>query len=172
MLPGADGIELMERVPELAGVPVIFISGYRREETIARVLDLGAADYIVKPFSPTELVARIRAVLRRRAEPGEFAVGDLRIRYGPREVRVGGRPVELTPTEFGLLRVLSLKAGRVVTTNSLLRQVWGRRGGGDSERVRTYVKKLRRKLGDDAANPAYIFNKRGVGYRMAGPERD
>ncbi len=172
MLPGADGIELMERVPELAGLPVIFISGYRREETIARVLDLGAADYIVKPFSPMELVARIRATLRRQAEPEQFEVGDLRIRYGPREVSVGGRPVDLTATEFGLLRALSLNPGRVVTTNSLLRQVWGRRGGGDSERVRTYVKKLRRKLGDDAANPAYIFNKRGVGYRMAGPERD
>ena len=171
MLPGTDGIELMERVPELAGLPVIFISGYRREETIARVLELGAADYIVKPFSPTELVARIRAALRRRAEPEEFVVGDLRIRYAEREVSIGGRPVELTPTEFGLLRVLSLNAGRVVTTSSLLRRVWGRRGGGDSERVRTYVKKLRRKLGDAAANPVYIFNKRGVGYRLTRPER-
>ena len=171
MLPGADGIELMERVPELAGVPVIFISGYRREETIARVLELGAEDYIVKPFSPTELVARIRAALRRRAEPKDFEVGDLRIRYAEREVSIGGRPVELTATEFGLLRVLSLDAGRVVTTNSLLRQVWGRRGGGDSERVRTYVKKLRHKLGDDAANPVYIFNKRGVGYLLAAPTK-
>ena len=170
MLPGADGVELMESVPELAGVPVIFVSGYRRDETIARVLELGAADYIVKPFSPTELVARIRAVLRRGAEPEQFEVGDLSIRYGEREVSVAGRGADLTATEYELLRVLSLNAGRVVTTNSLLRQVWGRRGGGDSERVRTYVKKLRRKLGDDAANPTYIFNKHGVGYRMAKPD--
>ena len=171
MLPGSDGIELMERVPELAGVPVIVISGYRRDETIARAFELGAADYIVKPFSPAELVARIRAALRRAAEPGEFEVGDLHIRYNEHEVSIGGRPVELTATEFALLRALSLDAGNVVTNRSLLRQVWGRRGGGDSVRVRTYVKKLRRKLGDDAANPVYIFNKRGVGYRMANPDR-
>ena len=98
-------------------------------------------------------------------------MGDLRIRYGERQVSVGGRPVELTATEFALLRALSLDAGNVVTTRSLLRQVWRRRGGGDSVRVRTYVKRLRRKLGDDAENPTYIFNKRGVGYRMAGPDR-
>ena len=171
MLPGADGIELMEQVPELANLPVIFVSGYSREETIARVLEMGAVDYIVKPVSPMELVARIRAALRRAAVPEEFEVGDLCIRYGERQVSVGGRPVELTATEFALLRALSLDAGNVVTTRSLLRQVWGRRGGGDSVRVRTYVKRLRRKLGDDAANPTYIFNKRGVGYRMAIPDR-
>ncbi len=171
MLPGSDGIELMERLPELAGLPVIVISGYRRDETIARAFELGAADYLVKPFSPTELVARIRAALRRAAEPDEFESGDLRIRYNEREVSIGGRQVDLTATEFALLRALSLDAGNVVTTRSLLRQVWGRRGGGDSVRVRTYVKKLRRKLGDDAANPMYIFNKRSVGYRMANPDR-
>ena len=170
MLPGTDGVELMESVPELAGLPVIFISGYSRDETIARVLELGAADYIVKPFSPTELVARIRAVLRRWAEPEQFRLGDLSIRYDERAVSVSGRGVDLTATEYELLRVLSLNAGRVMTTNSLLRQVWGRRGGGNSQRVRTYVKKLRRKLGDDAANPTYIFNKHGVGYRMAKPD--
>ncbi len=171
MLPGTDGVELLESVPELSGLPVIFISGYRRDETIARVLELGAADYIVKPFSPTELVARIRAVLRRWAEPEQFEVGDLSIRYDEREVTLAGRGVDLTATEYGLLRVLSTNAGRFMTTNSLLRQVWGRRGGGNSARVRTYVKKLRRKLGDDAANPTYIFNERGVGYRMAKPDR-
>ena len=82
---------------------------------------------------------------------------------------MAGRPVELTATEYELLRVLSLNAGRVVTYDTLLRQVWSRRRGGDSEPVRTYVKKLRQKLGDDAANPAYIFNERGIGYRMAKP---
>ena len=171
MLPGTDGIELMERVPELAGLPVIFISRYRRDETIARVLELGAADYIVKPFSPTELVARIRAALRRWADPEEFESGDLRIRYDEHEVFVAGRRIELTATEFGLLRVLSRNAPRVVTNNDLLREVWGWRGGGESARVRTFVKKLRRKLGDDAGEPVYIFNVRGVGYRMRRPER-
>ena len=169
MLPGTDGIELMNQVPELAYLPVIFISGYGRDETIARALESGAADYIVKPFSPTELVARVRAVLRDRAEPETFVLGDLAIDYGPRRVSLAGRVVPLTATEFDLLRVLSLKAGHVVTTPALLRQVWGRRQADDAHRVRTAVKRLRQKLGAAAANPAYIFNEHGVGYRMPDP---
>ena len=170
MLPGTDGIALMERIPELGDLPVIFISAYGRDETIARALETGAADYIVKPFSPTELVARIRAALRREADPEPYVLGELEIRYEERRVRVAGREVELTATEFELLRVLSRGAGRVSTTDDLLRQVWARRHPGDVELVRTYVKKLRRKLGDDAARPAYIVNVRGVGYRMARPD--
>ena len=96
MLPGTDGIELMRTVPELADLPVIFISGYGRDETVARALEAGAADYIVKPFSPTELTARIRAVLRRRADPEPFVLGDLAIDYDRRRVTVAGREVELT----------------------------------------------------------------------------
>ena len=169
MLPGADGIELMERVPELGDLPVIFISAYGRDETIARALEAGAADYIVKPFSPTELVARIRAALRREADPEPYRLGDLEIRYEERRVRVAGSDVALTATEYELLRVLSRGGARVSSIESLLRQVWRGRNNGDAERLRTYVKKLRRKLGDDAANPAYIVNERGVGYRMARP---
>ena len=169
MLPGTDGIELMERIPELGDLPVIFISAYGRDETIARALEAGAADYIVKPFSPTELVARIRAALRRAADPEPYVLGDLAIRYEERRVSVAGRDVALTATEYELLRVLSRGAGRVSTTDDLLRRVWGGRHNGDTELVRTYVKKLRRKLGDDAAKPAYIVNVRGVGYRMARP---
>ena len=169
MLPGTDGIELMGRVPELADLPVIFISGYGRDETIARALEAGAADYIVKPFSPTELTARIRAALRRQAEPEPYLLGDLAIHYEERRVSVAGRAVQLTATEYELLRVLSRNAGRVSTYEALLRQVWGGRHDGDTELVRTFVKKLRRKLGDDAASPAYIVNERGVGYRMARP---
>ena len=169
MLPGTDGIELMERVPELADLPVIFISGYGRDETIARALEAGAADYIVKPFSPMELTARIRAALRKQAEPEPYLLGGLAIHYEERRVSVAGRPVQLTATEYELLRVLSRNAGRVSTYEALLRQVWGGRHNGDTELVRTFVKKLRRKLGDDAASPAYIVNERGVGYRMARP---
>ena len=169
MLPGTDGIELMERVPELADLPVIFISGYGRDETIARALEAGATDYIVKPFSPMELTARIRAALRKQAEPEPYLLGDLEIHYEERRVSVAGRPVQLTATEYELLRVLSRNAGRVSTYEALLRQVWGGRHNGDTELVRTFVKKLRRKLGDDAASPAYIVNERGVGYRMARP---
>ena len=169
MLPGTDGIELMQTVPELADLPVIFISGYGRDETIARALEAGASDYIVKPFSPTELTARIRAVLRRRADPEPFVLGDLAIDYDRRQVTVAGRPVALTATEYELLRVLSLNAGRVTTSESLLNRVWAGRGNGDTKVVRAFVKQLRQKLGDDAANPAWIFNVRGVGYRMPRP---
>ena len=169
LLPGTDGIELMGSVPELADLPVIFISGYGRDETIARALEAGAADYIVKPFCPAELTARNRAALRRRAEPEPFVLGDLAIHYEERRVTVGGRPVRLTATEYDLLRVLSVNAGRVSTYSSLIRQVWGGQDSGDPELVRTFVKNLRQKLDDSATRPAYIFNERGVGYRMAKP---
>ena len=169
MLPGTDGIELMQRVPEMADRPVIFISGYGRDETIARALETGADDYIVKPFSPTELVARVQAALRRRAEPEPFLLGDLAIHYERRRVTVAGRPVKLTATEYELLRVLSLSAGRVVTYDALLRRAWSGRESGGPKVVRAFVKTLRRKLGEDASRPAYIFNERGVGYRMAEP---
>ena len=167
MLPDTDGIELMQRVSQLADQPVIFISAYGRDETIARALSSGAADYIVKPFSPTELVARIAAALRGRAEPEPFVLGDLAIHYDERRVTVAGRPVEFTATEFALLRALSLNAGRVLTYDALLRQVWGDRDTADTDLVRVFIQKLRRKLGDDPKAPAYIFNHRGVGYRMA-----
>ena len=169
MLPGTDGIELMKRVPELADLPVIFISGYGRDETIAKALESGAADYIVKPFSPTELVARVQAAIRSRAAPETFVHGELAVDYGQRRVSVAGRAVPLTATEFELLRILSVNGGRVVTTEALLRQVWGSRSSSDTDRVRTVVKKLRAKLGDDAAKPTYIVTEYGVGYRMATP---
>ena len=169
MLPGTDGIELMQKVPELADLPVIFISGYGRDETIARALEAGADDYIVKPFSPTELTARIRAVLRRRADPEPFVLGALAIDHARRRVTVAGRALELTATEYELLRALSRGAGRVLTHETLLRQVWAGRPNSNPKIVRAYVKRLRSKLGDDAVNPAWIFNERGVGYRMALP---
>ena len=170
MLPGTDGIELMQTVPELSDLPVIFISGYGRDETIARALEAGADDYVVKPFSPTELTARIRAALRRRANPAPFVLGALAIDYERRRVSVAGRPVTLTATEYELLRVLAQAAGRVLTHEALLRQVWAGRNTGDPKRVRAYVKRLRNRLGDDAADPAYIVNERGVGYRMPRPD--
>ena len=115
MLPGADGIELMEHIPELADLPAIFLSGYRRDETIARALELGAADYVVKLFSPTELTARVQAALRRSAGADAFVLGDLAIDYEGRRVTLAGRVVELTATEYQLLRVLSVRAGRTTT---------------------------------------------------------
>ena len=174
MLPGTDGIELMREHPRsMADVPVIFLSAYGQEETIARAFANGADDYVVKPFSPMELVARIKAALRKReapewAEPSEpFVLGDLTIDYAERRVTLAGRPVQLTAIEYGLLFELSVNAGRVMTYDRLLRRVWGLRRSGDSRRVRTAAKQLRRKLGDDANNPTYILNEPRVGYRMA-----
>ena len=169
MLPGTDGIALMESVPELAELPVVFISGYGRDETIARALESGAEDYIVKPFSRTELAARVGAALRRHAQPEAFALGELAVHYEERRVTVGARQVALTATEYELLRVLSLNAGRVTTYEMLLREIWGERAAGDMDLVRNFVKKLRAKLGEDAAQPTWIFNERGVGYRMPRP---
>ena len=172
MLPGTDGIELMRGILDMADVPVIFLSAYGQEETIARAFENGADDYVVKPFSPTELVARIKAALRKRedpewAEPSEpYVLEELTIDYAERRVTLAGRPVQLTAIEYGLLFELSANAGRVLTYDRLLQRVWGLRRSGDSRRVRTAAKQLRRKLGDDANNPTYILNEPRVGYRM------
>ena len=174
VLPGCDGIELMEQVPELSDLPVIFISAYGRDETVARAFEMGATDYIVKPFSPTELVARVGAALRGRDPAGHFSLDGLRIEYGSRRVSVNGRDVTLTATEYEVLRILSMEAPVVVSTASLLRRAWSEdldpKSRSDNQRVRAFVRKLRRKLGDEAGNPRYILNQRGVGYRMAVPE--
>ena len=170
VLPGTDGIELLGTVPGLADVPVIFISGYGRDETIARALEAGAEDYVVKPFSATELTARITAALRRRDEPAPFVLGELAIDYAHRRVALAGREVKLTATEYDLLCVLSLSRGRVATYDALLRQVWSGRRHANPKLVRAYVKRLRGKLGDDTRRPTYILTERRVGYRM--PRRD
>ena len=163
ILPDTDGIELMQNVSELADQPVIFISAYGRDETIAQTIENGAVDYIVKPISPTELVARIRA--------GPFVLGELAIHYDDRWVTVAGSRIELPSTEYELLRTLSINSGRVSTYNDLLRQVWGGRYHLGTNPVRAFIKKLRRKLGDDPREPSYIFNQRGVGYWMPRPEK-
>ena len=172
MLPGSDGIELMKRILDIADVPVIFLSAYGRDEIIARAFEAGATDYMVKPFSPTELVARVRGALRRRmasstGEPSEpFVLGDLVIDYAERRVSVAERAVHLTPTEYEVLFELSVNAGRVLTFDALLDRVWGLGRSSDRGSVRTYVKRLRRKLREDAGNPKYIFAEPRVGYRM------
>jgi two-component system KDP operon response regulator KdpE len=176
VLPGTDGFELMRRIPELTDAPVLFLSGQGRDRDVARAFDMGADDYIVKPFSPTELVARVRASLRRRTGPERaaprepFLLGDLAIDYGQRRVTVGGRPVTLTETEYRLLYELSINAGRVLTRDQLMDRVWAARATTDTRVVRAYVKRLREKLGETAANPTYIFNEPRVGYRLGETE--
>ena len=173
VLPGTDGFELMKRIPELTDAPVVFLSRHGRDQDIARAFEMGVYDYIVKPFSPTELVARINSVLRRRsvlhlAEPREpYLAGELMINYAERRVTMAGRPVRLTATEYKLLSELSINAGRVLTHEQLLRRGWGLDCPDDARLLRSFVKKLRRKLDDDSSSPTYIFTVPRVGYRMA-----
>ena len=172
VLPGTDGIALMQDIFEKADVPVIIISAYGHDDAIARAFDAGASDYVVKPFSPTQLAARIRATLRKQtalnqAEPQKpYKLGDLTIDYRLRSVNVAGRSVRLTKTEYRLLTELSVSAGEVVFYRDLQRRVWRIWRQDDLRSLRSTVKNLRRKLGDDANNPIYIFNEPGVGYRM------
>ena len=174
IMPGLDGFELMKRIPAITDAPTIFLSGYGRDQMVAEALDLGAADYIVKPFSATELLARIRSVLRRvplRAQvekPDRYLLGTLSINYAEREVLLGDDPVQLTPTEYRLLCELAENAGRIITYDHLLESVWGSNAA-DPSTVRGVVKWLRRKLGDSARHPTLIMTERNVGYRMTRP---
>ena len=171
MLPGTDGIELMETLPELADIPVIFISAYGRDETVARALERGARRL------PRQALLGDRAhgadpggasQTGRNRRPSRSAISPSTTRRGGS--RWGGRPVRLTATEYELLRLLTLNAGRVSTYESLIRRLWNEPDAGDPDRVRTFIKQLRRKLGDDPARPRWILNERGVGYRVPGPE--
>ncbi len=171
LLPGNDGISLMESTPGLLDVPVIFLSAYGRDQIIADALEAGADDYIVKPFSSTELVARIETALRRVAsKDGEpthpYRLGELTISYVQRRVYLRDQPVPLTDIEYRLLFELSVNAGRVQTHRRLLQRVWGAEYPGDNGPLRTVVKNLRSKLADDAGNPTYIFTELRVGYWM------
>ena len=169
VLPGIDGMDLMQAIAETRDVPVIFLSAYGQDKLVARAFDMGAADCVVKPFSPTELSARIRAALRRREAPassGTYVLGDLSIDYDQRWVTLAGRPVELTAREHGTLAELSANAGKVLTYETLLRRVWGLDAGADVRPMRTTISSIRRKLGDNSENPTYIFTDLRVGYRM------
>ena len=169
VLPGTDGIELMKSLVAIANVPVIFLSAYGRDETIARAFEKGAVDYMVKPFSATELAARIGSALRRRevsemSEP--YVLSDLTIDYATRSVTLGGVPVQFTAMEYRMLAELAANAGRVLTYEHLMERVWGERIGGDLSPMRTIVNRLRAKLGEASGNPTYIFTESRVGYRM------
>jgi two-component system, OmpR family, KDP operon response regulator KdpE len=169
-LPGMDGFETLRAMRPATRAAVIVVSVMPGEKDKVRALDAGADDYVVKPFGTEELVARIRAVLRRQADvtEGEPVVrtGDMEIDLARRHVSVHGETVRLTPTEYELLRYLALHAGKPVSHTTLLRQVWGEYAIGDKYNTRYVVAQIRKKLGDDPANPKYIVNEPGVGYRL------
>ena len=172
---GAEGFELVHRLSDLHGLPVIVLCGQGDEDNIGRAFDMGADDYIVKPFSPMELVARVDASLRKRSAlrhngaPKTYRAGNVAINYSDRTVVLAGTPIQLTATEYKLLMELSTRAGRVLTQDELLQRVWGPGYIGETQLLRSYVKTLRQKLGDHARNPTYIFTEHGIGYRMIKP---
>ncbi len=169
-LPGMDGFATLRALRPATRAGVIVVSVMPGEKDKVRALDAGADDYLVKPFGTEELVARIRAVLRRQADvpAGEPVIrsGHLQVDLGRRLVTVKGKAVHLTPTEYELLRYLAVHAGKPVTHTTLLRQVWGDYAVGDKYNTRYVVAQIRKKLGDDPANPRYIINEPGVGYRL------
>jgi two-component system KDP operon response regulator KdpE len=176
LLPhGPDGYEICQRIREFSNVPVIMLTAKARESEILKGFDVGADDYLTKPFSAKELVARVRAVLRRseRAEEGaltKLQCGELEIDFARRATKVRGAPVYLTRTEYALLRELALHANRVVTHDELLKAVWGTEYRNDVDYLRAYVRYLRRKLEADPADPRFILTSQGVGYMLACPE--
>ena len=176
-LPWADGFELLRHIDGNSDAPVIFVAGHAWEQQMGRAFEFGAFDYIAKPFTSTELVARINVALRRKdagwkESYSPYLHGDLSIDYAERAVTVSGEAIHLTATEYKLLTELSADAGRVLTHEQLLRRVWGPLYTSDLRIVRTYIKELRHKLGDDAARPTYIFTEPGVGYRMPKPSKN
>ncbi|MCY4475575.1 MAG: winged helix-turn-helix domain-containing protein [Chloroflexi bacterium] len=177
-LVGADESGLMQRISKVTDAPLVLLSGRGadQERDLALAFESGADDYIAKPFSPTELVARVGAALRRREAPKRelhresFQMGELSVDYVRHRVTVGGQTVTLTETEYRLLCELAVNAGRTLSREHLMSRVWSAREPGDSGVVRAYVKRLRQKLGENAANPKYIFNEPRVGYRLGESE--
>ncbi|MEV8507758.1 response regulator transcription factor [Actinoplanes sp. NPDC051475] len=172
-LPDLDGRELLRMLRAVSAVPVIVATARDDETEIVQVLDAGADDYIVKPFTAAQLDARIRAVLRRGgvsgAEPAALTVGGLRIDAGARTATLDGVTLDLTPREFDLLHHLATRAGQVVTKRELLSEVWQVPYGGADKTVDVHLSWLRRKLGETAQEPRYLHTLRGVGVRLSEP---
>jgi two-component system KDP operon response regulator KdpE len=177
MMPDLDGFEVLQLIRESYQLPVIMLTAKGEEDDKVRGLELGADDYVTKPFSPRELVSRVRAVLRRNdqgatSEDGVIDVDPhLKIDFGRREVWLDGNLVKLRPTEYRLLYHLVQNAGWVLTYDQILSKVWGYEYRDEPHYVRLYVNYLRQKLEEDPANPQYILTERGVGYRFVDYKR-
>lgn len=173
---GPDGCEICRRIREFSDVPVIMLTAKAQDTDVLQGFDAGADDYLTKPFNAKELVARVRAVLRRAKRPEEavttaFVCGDLDIDFARRRVLVRGEAVALTRTEYDLLRQLALNPNRVMVHEDLLIEVWGPEYRNDVDYLRAYIRYLRGKLEQDPSNPQYILTSHGVGYMLACPER-
>ena len=169
-LPDVDGIDVCRRLRRWSTVPIIVITAEGSDERKVMALDEGADDYVTKPFSMPELLARVRVALRHRRAAGMvddnvLEVGDVRVDLPRHDVTVGGQPVDLTPKEFAFLALLARHAGKVLTHRSILAEVWGPTAAGETQYLRVYANQLRKKLGEDPARPRLITEP-GVGYRL------
>ena len=172
MMPGIDGFEVCRQIREWSQVPIIMLSALADEEDKVKCLDLGADDYLTKPFGVQELMARVRAVFRRTEaasaispEP-TFTSGNLKVNFAQRKVTVADREVKLTPTEYCLLKELVLNAGKVLTHTYLLNRAWGPEYGQETQYLHVFARRLRAKLEPDPANPRHIITVPGVGYQF------
>jgi two-component system, OmpR family, KDP operon response regulator KdpE len=167
-LPDMMGSELLERLRDWSSVPVIVVSVRDSEADIVQLLNSGADDYVVKPFYTNELVARIEAVQRRRLPDSEplFRSGRLAVDLGRREARVAGEAIRLTPTEYAVLAILVRYAGRIVTRDLILKEVWGPAGDSEEGSLRVYINSLRKKIEEEPSSPRLIKTEAGVGYRL------
>jgi two-component system KDP operon response regulator KdpE len=171
-LPDLDGVEVIRRIREWSPVPIIVLSVREREDDKVKALDAGADDYLTKPFGIAELLARIRAALRRTQQEAPepvFTLGDLVVDLPRRLVTLGGAEVQLTPTEYDLLRLLVTHAGKVLTHGQILRQLWGNAYLEQPHVLRVNISNLRRKIEADPSRPRYIVTEPGVGYRLQPP---
>ena len=176
-LPDGDGSDVCRTLRKSSEVPIVMLTARGTEMDRVLGLELGADDYVVKPFSSRELISRIRAVLRRArgtstAPEGPIEVGELRLDPGSRSLKLAGEPVELTRKEFDLLAELMAQPGKVVTREDLMSRVWDVNWFGSTKTLDVHIRTLRRKLGDDSANPRFIETVRGVGFRLIEPEPD
>jgi two-component system KDP operon response regulator KdpE len=171
VLPDGSGIEVCRELRSWSSAPILVLSVVGDEPEKVAALDVGADDYVQKPFGIDELLARLRALLRRATPSGEpvLEVGELVIDLEKRLVTIGGRRVQLTPNEFDLLRVLAQNEGKLMTHPAILREVWGPAYSTESHYLHVYVSQLRRKLEDDPARPRYLLTEAGAGYRLVNP---
>lgn len=180
-LPDMDGIEIIKKVREWTSLPIVVVSARTHERDKIEALDTGADDYVTKPFSTGELLARIRTAIRHMrtrastdsiAQAGLFKTGQLTIDYDKRQVLLGGQNTNLTQNEYKIVSILGKHAGKVLTYDSILCELWGPHSKGNNQILRVNMANIRRKIEKNPAEPAYIFTEVGVGYRMANGEQE